>query len=144
MVRQPGPSNPLGRVKFVFPNPYGIYLHDTNAPAPVRWEYRALSHGCVRLGDPRGLARDLLAPQAWDSTRVAGQFSGPWVTEPIELSHPVPVHLVYFTARADSRGTVRRVSDVYGWDRALAEALGYTEGELADAREALPMGRPAG
>jgi murein L,D-transpeptidase YcbB/YkuD len=143
MVRQPGPSNPLGRVKFVFPNPYGIYLHDTNAPARLRWEYRALSHGCVRLGDPRGLARDLLQPQSWDSTRVAGHFTGPWVTEPIDLSHPIPVHLVYFTARADSRG-VRRTSDVYGWDGALAEALGFTADELAAAREAMATARPPG
>jgi murein L,D-transpeptidase YcbB/YkuD len=137
IVRGPGPGNPLGRVKFVFPNPHGIYLHDTNAPARLRWNNRALSHGCIRIGDPRGLADIMLARQGWDSTRVASHFSGPWVTEPVDLEVPVPVHLVYFTAEADAAGAVRRVDDVYGWDRPLARALGYTDEELEAAREAV-------
>ena len=139
VVRQPGPSNPLGRVKFVFPNPYGIYLHDTNARRRLEWEYRALSHGCIRLGDPSGLARDLLASQGWDSTRVADQFEGPWVTRPIDLAQPVPIHLVYFTAEAAPAGAVYSVPDIYGWDRALVTALGYTAAELEAARAALPQ-----
>jgi murein L,D-transpeptidase YcbB/YkuD len=144
MVRQPGPSNPLGRVKFVFPNPHGIYLHDTNAPARLHWNNRALSHGCIRLGDPRGLAGDVLASQGWDSTRVASHFTGPWVTEPVDLEVPLPVHLVYFTVEAGADGAVRRVDDVYGWDRPLARALGFTDEELDAARAAVsPRGAPA-
>ncbi len=140
VVRQPGPSNPLGRVKFIFPNPYGIYLHDTNARRRLEWEYRALSHGCIRLGDPAALARDLLARQGWDSTRVAAQFAGPWVTLPVDLERPVPVHLVYLTAEATPSGAVRRVPDIYGWDRALANALGYSATELEAAREVVGDG----
>jgi murein L,D-transpeptidase YcbB/YkuD len=141
MVRGPGPGNPLGRVKFVFPNPHGIYLHDTNAPSRLQWENRALSHGCIRLEDPAGLAGEVLALEGWDSTRVASHFTGPWVTEPVDLTSPLPVHLVYFTAEADANGDVRRVEDVYGWDRPLARALGYSDEELESARAAV---RPRG
>jgi len=141
IVRGPGPGNPLGRVKFVFPNPHGIYLHDTNSRRSLSADYRALSHGCIRLADPRGLAGDLVTGPEWDSTRVAARFNGPWVTEEVDLEAPLPVHLVYFTALPGPGGVVERVDDVYGWDAPLARALGFDEADLAAARAATPAPR---
>ena len=125
-VVAPGPRNALGRVKFLFPNRHAVYVHDT----PSRWgftaERRALSHGCIRSGDPQGLARVLLprAAAGWNVARVDSLMTGPWATREAFLDRPVPVHIVYFTAEADAAGRVTLYDDVYGRDARLAEALG--------------------
>ncbi|HEX8297844.1 MAG TPA: L,D-transpeptidase family protein, partial [Rubricoccaceae bacterium] len=83
-VRPPGPGNALGRVKFLFPNRHAVYIHDT----PSKWgftaERRALSHGCVRIGDPQDFARAVLArTNRWPASRVDSVFTGPWRTEEV-------------------------------------------------------------
>jgi murein L,D-transpeptidase YcbB/YkuD len=124
MVRDPGPGNPLGRVKFAFPNDHAIFIHDT----PSKWSFgqdrRAFSHGCIRAGDPRDLAIALMTRvNGWEARQVEEIFDGPWTVRPEDLDRPVPVHLVYFTAVADAAGRVRVFEDVYRHDRRLAEAL---------------------
>jgi murein L,D-transpeptidase YcbB/YkuD len=136
VVRGPGPGNPLGRVKFVFPNPHAIYFHDTNARAAFERDVRAVSHGCIRLHEPQALAEHVLREEGWDTTRVAARFRGPWRTEPVDLTRPLPVHLVYLTAEPAPDGGVRVLDDVYGYDAPLAEALGYTPEEVEAARAA--------
>ena len=123
-LRQPpSDGNALGKVKFMFPNPYNIYLHDTPAKDLFAKETRAFSHGCIRLADPFDFAHALLAMQTDDpdGTFRAALNSGKETT--ITLAHPLPVHLVYFTAWPDADGQIAWRRDVYGRDALIAEAL---------------------
>ena len=129
MVRDPGPSNPMGRVKFIFPNDHAIYIHDT----PSRWAFsqnrRAYSHGCIRAHEADRLAEEILTrTNAWTVEDVEAKFSGPWRLQDVELDKPVPVHLVYFTAWVGKNGQLQTYNDVYGHDAKLAEALGIELG----------------
>ncbi|MDX1418648.1 MAG: L,D-transpeptidase family protein [Rubricoccaceae bacterium] len=125
VVRRPGPGNPLGRVKFLFPNEYAIYIHDTPTRWPFGREARAYSHGCVRAHHPDSLAMAVLGhANGWAPEEVDAIWRGPWRLRSVALEKPVPVHLVYFTAWADADGTVTRYPDVYGRDAPLAAALG--------------------
>jgi murein L,D-transpeptidase YcbB/YkuD len=125
LVQEPGPTNPLGRVKLVFKNEFAVFLHDTPAPGLFGATDRALSHGCVRVENALELATRLLqdAP-GWDRERLA-QVAGEWKTRWIALPHPTPVYLSYFTAWVDADGVLQRREDLYGWDARLAAALGY-------------------
>lgn len=123
-LRQPpSNSNALGVVKFMFPNKYNIYLHDTPAKSLFNHDKRAYSHGCIRLADPQEFARVLLGAQSLDP---AGEFNRHLKSgreTRVNLEEHVPVHLVYFTAypQADGRMGYRR--DVYGRDAQLWAAL---------------------
>ena len=124
----PGPRNALGRVKFLFPNRHAVYVHDTPSTWGFTAERRALSHGCVRSGDPAGLARTLLprAAAGWSAARVDSLMTGSWTTHEAFLDRPVPVHIVYFTATADRAGRVTTYRDVYDRDARLARGTGST------------------
>ncbi len=123
-IRQkPGATNALGGVKFVFPNEFNVYLHDTPAQSVFRQARRDASHGCIRLAEPARLARFLLRDQpGWDSTAVANAMT---LSEPrqVTLTRPVPVHIVYATAVAREDGDVYFYADIYGHDRTLAALL---------------------
>jgi murein L,D-transpeptidase YcbB/YkuD len=124
-ARQPaGPKNPLGRVKFLFPSSYGVYLHGTPGRAAFDRPVRSLSHGCVRIEDELALARFALAPDAtWSAERLdAALQQGP--EQRVALSEPLPVHLLYFTAEVDANGSLSLAADPYGWDARLIAALG--------------------
>jgi murein L,D-transpeptidase YcbB/YkuD len=124
-IRQrPGPENALGRVKFMFPNRYSVYLHDTPATWLFDRSQRALSHGCVRVAHPESLAETLLADTGgWEAEQVAqAMTAGERVT--VALDAPVPVHLLYFTAWADAAGAIHFRDDVYGRDEAARAWLG--------------------
>ncbi|AOZ69396.1 murein L,D-transpeptidase [Rhodobacter xanthinilyticus] len=130
MKQPPSNSNALGLVKFLFPNKYNIYLHDTPSKSLFQKEVRAYSHGCIRVGQPFDLAYALLAPQSADPE---GEFqkvlkSGHETT--VKLETPVPVHLVYFTAWPTVRGRMEYRRDVYGRDGALWAALAKAGVEL--------------
>ena len=123
-LRQPpSDGNALGLVKFMFPNPHNIYLHDTPSKSLFDNEVRAYSHGCIRVADPFDLAYALLALQS-DAPKDEFQThldTGKETT--VKLAKTVPVHLVYFTAYPDSKGRVTYRRDVYGRDAALFDAL---------------------
>jgi murein L,D-transpeptidase YcbB/YkuD len=123
-VRQrPGDVNALGTVKFIFPNPYGVYLHDTPTKATFRRANRAESHGCVRLADASSLATWLLrSDSAWTAERMKKAMASP---KPIDvtLGQGVPVRLVYETAVPREDGGVDFIADVYGRDRNMELAL---------------------
>lgn len=121
----PGPANPLGTVKFMFPNRHSVYLHDTNAPRVFSRSYRAVSHGCVRVQDPEGLANYLLARYTDQPDRSAQSYRGsrPRV---VRLNRTVPVHLVYITAWAETDGRIRFSGDVYDRDNRLLRSLRTT------------------
>jgi len=114
--QKPGAGNALGHVKFLFPNPYDVYLHDTPADALFARQGRAFSHGCVRVEQPEALARWVLkdSPEWTDEKIVEAMHAGE--EEHVKLKQPIPVHIVYFTAWADDAGSVRLVPDVYGYD----------------------------
>ena len=113
-VRQrPGPSNALGRVKFIFPNGDSVYLHDTPAKSFFGRERRDFSHGCVRVSDPPALAAFLLRnTSGWDATAIAAAMDAerPKV---VYLKPKVPVWLIYTTAAASTDGTLAFWEDVY-------------------------------
>ena len=123
-VRQPpGPGNPLGEVKFMFPNPYAIYLHDTPSRSLFGRNVRAFSHGCVRLQDPRDFAYALLAEQESDPVSYYLRIQRSGLETQVNLLTPVPVHLVYRTAFTSVTGRMNYRDDVYGRDQRLYDAL---------------------
>lgn len=121
--QQPGLKNALGRVKFMFPNRFDIYLHDTPGRELFRRSVRTFSSGCIRLENPIGLARRLLAADGQDPDRIAPILESAKTTR-INLAKPVPVHLSYLTAWVGEGGTLEFRDDVYGRDALLAKALG--------------------
>jgi len=123
LIQKPGPGNALGRVKFEMPNALEIYLHDTPMQAYMDRSRRALSHGCIRVGDPRALAQQVLATSPnWNRDAIdAAIASGK--TQTVALPHGIPVYLFYRTVYADADGTVEFRNDLYGRDRLLNQAL---------------------
>jgi murein L,D-transpeptidase YcbB/YkuD len=124
LVKQrPGGDNALGRVKFIFPNQFSIYLHDTPSKSLFRKDARAFSHGCVRVENPFDLAYALLAP---DYADPVGRFSA-WLDARSErwvgLREPVPVHLTYRTAWVDDLGVDQFREDIYGRDAKVFAAM---------------------
>jgi murein L,D-transpeptidase YcbB/YkuD len=114
--QRPGASNSLGLVKFVFPNEHDVYLHDTPADALFKRASRPLSHGCVRVEQPVALAEYLLRGQSeWSDQRIQAAMHG-GQEQHVKLARPIPVHLMYWTTRADEDGTVQFRQDVYGRD----------------------------
>jgi len=112
--QKPGPNNPLGRIKFVLPNPYDVYLHDTPAKGAFNAAVRALSHGCIRLGRPLDLANYLLRDEEqWDGRRVEAAIASK-KTMQINLDRPMLVHIIYSTSRVNEKGHVELRPDVYG------------------------------
>jgi murein L,D-transpeptidase YcbB/YkuD len=132
-VRQlPGPKNALGRVKFLFPNEFNVYLHDTPAQALFDDPRRAASHGCVRLSDPLAVAKFALAgvPE-WPAPRIEQAFAS-YKNERVTLAHKVPVYLLYLTA-FQRGGQVAFRDDLYEMDNPLLTALGAPEPPGTDA-----------
>lgn len=133
LVQEPGPWNALGRVKFDFPNPHAVYLHDTPARALFTDPVRAASHGCVRLERPVELAEALLrSDPSWDLKTLNAAIAG-GRTQRIQLAEPMPVVLTYQTAFAEADGSVHFRPDVYGRDTRLTLALSSRLGSLATA-----------
>jgi murein L,D-transpeptidase YcbB/YkuD len=123
-LRQPpSDGNALGKVKFMFPNPHNIYLHDTPAKTLFDNEVRAYSHGCIRLGDPFDFAYALLSAQTDDPKAEFARHLNTGQETYVALDQPLPVHLVYFTARPNAKGTIGYRRDVYGRDARIFQAL---------------------
>ncbi|MGR3494272.1 L,D-transpeptidase family protein [Citreimonas sp.] len=134
MRQQPGPENALGTVKFMFPNRYNIYLHDTPAKSLFSRNTRAFSHGCIRLQDPHEFAYALLAPQEENPQRFFQSILQTGRNTTVPLEQNVPVHLDYRTAFTQAKGNVQYRDDVYGRDAMIWRAL-------ADAGVALRIGQ---
>lgn len=125
LVQAPGDLNALGRVKFLFPNKYDVYLHDTPSRHLFNRATRTFSSGCIRVEHPLSLAEHLLATErGWDRARIEETLEGTkerW----IRLREPVPVHLLHWTAWRDPDGTLQFRNDLYGRDARLATALAH-------------------
>ena len=124
IIRQrPGPSNPLGLIKFLFPNSYNIYLHDTPSKNLFNESSRAFSHGCIRISEPEKFAAFLLKNMdGWSSAKIThSMHSGK--EKYITLKEPVPVFIAYFTAFIDRSNRLNFRKDIYGLDDRLAEMI---------------------
>jgi len=123
MRQPPGPGNALGTVKFMFPNKYAIYLHDTPSQHLFAREVRTFSHGCIRLDDPHDFAYALLARQVDDPEYYFQNILRSGENTKVMLDQPVPVHLIYRTAFTKAKGHMNYRPDVYGRDAILWRAL---------------------
>ena len=121
--QKPSDDNALGLVKFMFPNPWNIYLHDTPSKGLFNNSARAASNGCIRIARPFDLAHELMRGN-FDTPEAAFQRAIDSGRETyLNLKNPVPVHLVYFTVFPDDSGTIRRYPDIYDRDPLLLAAF---------------------
>jgi murein L,D-transpeptidase YcbB/YkuD len=121
--QKPGPANSLGLVKFLFPNSYSIYLHDTPSRSLFGESSRAFSHGCIRVGEPAKLASFLLK---YDTTWTAARINKAMhlgKEQTITLKQKVPVFIAYFTAFTDRDNKLNFRKDIYGRDEQLASMI---------------------
>jgi murein L,D-transpeptidase YcbB/YkuD len=124
VVRQkPGDDNSLGLVKFLFPNSYNIYLHDTPSKSLFGETSRAFSHGCIRIAEPAKFAGFLLKDDGiWDDKKIS-QSMHAGKERYVTLKKRVPVFIAYFTAFADRAGHLNFRKDIYKLDERLAQML---------------------
>ena len=123
-TQAPGPTNVLGKLKFVYPNTHMVYMHDTIKRGLFKPAMRAEGHNCIRMERPGKLAEILLAEdKGWDSAKVQ-ELLDKGNDSAVNLDHPVPVHTTYFTAAADADGKVTSFADVYGLDKKVAAVVG--------------------
>jgi murein L,D-transpeptidase YcbB/YkuD len=121
--QRPGPENSLGLIKFMFPNEYDVYMHDTPATELFSKSRRDFSHGCIRLENPVDLAVWVLRDNpGWDIDRIRASMNGTESAE-VTLAHPIPVLIVYGTVIVSEDGVVHFYDDIYGHDAALDRAL---------------------
>lgn len=123
-IRQdPGKSNSLGRIKFIFPNSHNVYLHDIPSRNLFARSQRAYSHGCIRVEDPFWLAEVLLADDNSWSMDDLYQLLSRNRTKTIKLAKSIPIHITYMTAWVDGHGIVNFRPDIYKRDSQFATSL---------------------
>ncbi|MCF6272936.1 MAG: L,D-transpeptidase family protein [Rhodobacteraceae bacterium] len=132
--QRPGSNNALGKVKFMFPNKYSIYLHDTPAKSLFNRDSRAYSHGCVRVQRPFDLAYTLLAPQEADPEATFQRHLNSGQETRVNLETPVPIYLTYQTVFLDEAGKITYRVDVYGRDTLVFDALAENGVTLPEIR----------
>jgi murein L,D-transpeptidase YcbB/YkuD len=125
MVRQkPGPTNSLGLVKIIFPNPDNVYLHGTDVPQLFSQDVRDFSHGCIRVDQPANLVAWVLRNNpGWDLDRVKATMNGDKENIQVNLTTRIPVLIVYGTATVNEENQIRFFDDIYGYDAELEKAL---------------------
>jgi murein L,D-transpeptidase YcbB/YkuD len=116
----------------MFPNPFAVYLHDTPSKSLFQKDYRAYSHGCMRVMDPMAFADALLAEEpGLNSAKLKKMIGGP--ERMVQLTRHVPVHITYFTALVDESGNLTLRPDLYGHDRRIEAAFGLATGDKEKA-----------
>jgi murein L,D-transpeptidase YcbB/YkuD len=134
-TQPPGPTNVLGKVKFLYPNQHSVYMHDTIRPNLFTQSVRAIGHNCIRMEKPSKLAEILLGEdKGWDAKKIQNLIDKGNNT-PVNLDRPIPVHTTYFTAVVDNQGMVTTFADIYGLDRKVAAVVGAKGVVAADADE---------
>jgi murein L,D-transpeptidase YcbB/YkuD len=125
--QEPDPRNALGRVKFMFPNEFSVYIHDTPSKSLFNRSSRHLSSGCVRLEKPLELLTYLLKRQDWNDARLSKLVASKR-RQVVVLKRPVPVYLVYLTAWVEENGEIHFRDDIYGHDQQLLAAMDEAAG----------------
>jgi murein L,D-transpeptidase YcbB/YkuD len=119
-IRQrPGPGNALGKVKFLFPNSFNIYFHDTPAKSLFEKDKRAYSHGCIRLREPEKLANYVLRNQPEWTPEKINEAMNSGNEKFVKVKDPIPVVVTYYTAWVDENGQLNFREDIYGHDEHL-------------------------
>jgi murein L,D-transpeptidase YcbB/YkuD len=122
LVQQPGPANQLGRIKFMMPNEYAVFMHDTPSVNLFNLASRAFSHGCIRVQDPFELATALMRDTGLDGEPLESRVAA-GDTQTVFFAKPVAIRIVYHTANSDGGQNVRFFDDVYDLDKELLKAL---------------------
>jgi murein L,D-transpeptidase YcbB/YkuD len=124
-IRQrPGDDNALGLLKFVFPNPFHVYMHDTPKKGLFARSRRDFSHGCIRVSDAAALAEFVLAGQGtWNREEIEESMKRGRNNRRVDLERPIGVYLLYSTVVVDDDGSTHFFEDIYGHDARLAAAL---------------------
>ncbi|MBN9267141.1 MAG: hypothetical protein BGN89_04075 [Alphaproteobacteria bacterium 64-6] len=125
IIQDPGPSNPLGQLKFMFPNKHDVYMHDTPTKNLFETPVRAYSFGCIRVRNPVRFAELIFGQDRnWSMTDISERLrpNAPQVNR-VDLNRRIPVHNTYFTLTADEHGKVTRFADVYGHDQRIQAVL---------------------
>lgn len=123
-IRQlPGPKNSLGKVKFLFPNSFDIYFHDTPAKSLFSSDKRAFSHGCIRLSDPVKMANYVLRNQSEWTPEKIDEAMNSGQEQYVRVKDPIPVVITYYTAWVDEDGILNFRDDIYGHDATLAQKM---------------------
>jgi murein L,D-transpeptidase YcbB/YkuD len=142
--QKPGADNSLGLVKFMFPNQFNVYLHDTPADSLFERAARSFSHGCVRVEDPVALAQYVLRDQPeWDEDRIREAMEA-GTEKHVKLKSPIPVFLGYWTARVRPDNTVQFRKDVYEIDGKLQARLNDRLARLRRSGEAAAVATTVG
>ena len=118
-----GTENSLGVIKFVFDNPYAVFVHDTNAPRLFKSKKRAFSHGCIRMEKARALGHYLITGDVTRKSPLLEKYLDQKMRHTIEVVEPIDIHIRYFTASADVDGNVEIYDDVYGKDPDMMQAF---------------------
>ena len=121
-MQSPGEQNALGKVKYLFPNKYAVYMHDTNQRYLFSKDFRALSHGCVRLHKPFELLETFAEIEPKIDHEKSKKILGENKKTPYRLSKSIPVDIVYLTTLVDHEGNVLFSDDVYGYDKMQLDA----------------------
>lgn len=138
IVQPPGPSNVLGVVKFLFPNKHDVYMHDTSSRSLFNAEYRAFSHGCVRVRNPVRLAEIVFEETAgWAPQRVASLIKGGSQDNKVPVQKKITVHMVHFTVTVDDAGKEHVLKDLYGHEQKIQAGLEGRASQVAKKRENL-------
>jgi murein L,D-transpeptidase YcbB/YkuD len=127
-IRQkPGDKNSLGKVKFLFPNSFNIYFHDTPAKGLFNQDKRAYSHGCIRLSEPEKMAEYLLKDNsAWPTDKIEEAMNS-GVEKFVKVKDPVPVFITYYTAWVDENGLLNFRDDIYKRDAIVMQKMFATK-----------------
>jgi murein L,D-transpeptidase YcbB/YkuD len=135
IIQGAGPGNPLGRLKFMFPNHHDVYMHDTNDKHLFNSTERTFSHGCIRVRNPDRFAEVILGEmEGWTNDDVARQLKVKTSTR-IDLKTHLPVHNTYLTTWVNPDGAVVQFKDIYGHDKRYSEALAGKSIKLIASRD---------
>jgi L,D-transpeptidase YcbB len=117
LIQEPSEKNPLGRIKFMFPNKYSVYMHDTPAKSLFKRTRRAFSHGCIRLAQPKELLKAISSIDKKLDYNKANEILKEIDKTTIGLDKKIPVHIVYLTSWVDENGKLQFRDDIYNYDR---------------------------
>ena len=121
LIQEPSEKNPLGRIKFMFPNKYSVYMHDTPAKSLFSRTRRAFSHGCIRLAQPKELLKAIASEDKNIDFEKANEILKEIDKTTIGLNRKIPVHIVYLTSWIDENGKLQFRDDIYNYDKTQTE-----------------------
>lgn len=123
IVQHAGPGNPLGTMKFMFPNKHAVYMHDTPNKGLFNASARTLSNGCIRVRNPLKFASLVMSTgKGWGAAQINASLAEE-DSKRVDLDRTVPVYNVYFTVRIDASGKITQLDDIYGHDKRMLAAL---------------------